>query len=209
MLDVVLKRDRDRSIRRRHPWILSGAVDRSEGPAEPGAWTRVRSFEGEVLGFGHWSPQSRLRVRVLAFGKEDPGEAILNERIAAAIARRDMPLLTETDALRLVNAEGDGLPGLVVDRYADVLVAKLTTPGMDVRRDAIVSALREVTGLPHGFERADSAAARREGLFARDDVLWGERPEAPVAICERGQPTQAFVDVWPPLQLAVYLDQVL
>ena len=205
MLDVVLKRDRDRTIRRRHPWILSGAVDRSEGPAEPGAWARVRSSEGEVLGFGHWSPQSQLRVRILAFGKEDPGEAILHGRIAASIARRTMPLLEGTDALRLVNAEGDGLPGLVVDRYADVLVAKLTTPGMDTRRDAIVSALREATHLPHGFERADSAAARREGLSAHDAVLWGERPAGPVPICERGR--RYRVDVREGQKTGFYLDQ--
>ena len=115
MIDVVLQPGRDRSLRRRHPWVLSGAVARVEAgekPAAPGAFARVLSAEGEVLGFGHFSPHSMLRVRLLAFGQEPPPESWLEERIAAALASRaGHPLLRDTDALRLVNAEADGLPG--------------------------------------------------------------------------------------------------
>ncbi len=186
MTVVVLQTGRDRSVRRRHPWIRSDAVARVDGPAEPGARVRVLSAEGEPLGFGHLSPRSQLRVRMLWFGKESPPEGLLESRIEAALTRRAAsPLLRDCDALRLVNAEGDGLPGLVVDRYGDQLVVKLNSAGMALRRERIAAALRRATGAAAGFERADSAAARREGVPARQGPLWGEPPEPPLWIRER------------------------
>ena len=206
--EVVLHAGRDRSVRRRHPWVLSGAVDRvAPDPAPAGAWARVRSAEGEVLGYGHYSPASSLRVRLLHFGKEDPGDdALLGQRIAAAVRRRaGAPALADTDAVRLINAEGDGLPGLIVDRYADVAVARLTTAGMDVRRDAVAAALQRETGCRAGFERPDAAASRREGLAARPGPLWGDAPTAPVAIVERDR--RFGVDVAGGQKTGFYLDQ--
>ncbi len=206
VIDVVLEPGRERSVRRRHPWILSGAVARVEGAAEPGAWARVLSAEGEVLGFGHFSPASTLRVRMLALGKEAPAEDLLEARIAAALERRAAnPLLRGTDALRLVNAEGDGLPGLVADRYRDVVVVRLTSAGMIARREAVASALREASGAARGFERADSAAARREGVPARQGVLWGAAPSEPLWIDERGR--RFHVDVVAGQKTGFYLDQ--
>jgi 23S rRNA (cytosine1962-C5)-methyltransferase len=206
VIDVVLRPGRDRSLRRRHPWVLSGAVARIDGSAEAGAWVRVLSAGGEVLGFGHLSPSSSLRVRMLAFGKEDADDGLLAERIADAVRRRAAsPLLGETDAVRLVNAEGDRLPGLVADRYADVVVVKLASAGMEVRRDLIAGALRAATGAAAGFERADPPAARREGIAARQGALWGEPPRAPVRIRE-GERRYA-VDVVGGQKTGFYLDQ--
>ncbi|HEX9814299.1 MAG TPA: 23S rRNA (cytosine(1962)-C(5))-methyltransferase RlmI, partial [Myxococcota bacterium] len=182
----MLKPTRDRSIRRRHPWILSGAIDRIEGAEEPGEWVRVRSAEGEVLGYGHLSPGSALRVRMLTTGKEVPDDDLISERIRLAAARRAAhPLLGDTQAVRLVNAEGDGLPGLVVDRYADVVVAKITAVGMQRRRERIAAALQEATGAAVGLERADTAAARRENMSTQQGVLWGTAPAGPFEIRER------------------------
>ena len=122
---VVLLPGRDASARRRHPWVLSGALARVEGEASAGDLVRVVSADGETLGHGHYAPASQLRVRMLELGKESRGEALIEERLAAALAARaSHPLLGGTDALRLVNAEGDGLPGLVVDRFGDVLVVR-------------------------------------------------------------------------------------
>ncbi|MBW2577951.1 MAG: 23S rRNA (cytosine(1962)-C(5))-methyltransferase RlmI, partial [Deltaproteobacteria bacterium] len=127
MTEIVLKPTRDRSIRRRHPWILSGAIARVEGAETPGDWVQVRSAEGEILGYGLLSPESALRVRMLTIGKEAPADDLIAERIRLAVERRAAnPLLGDTQAVRLVNAEGDGLPGLMVDRYADVVVVKMT-----------------------------------------------------------------------------------
>jgi 23S rRNA (cytosine1962-C5)-methyltransferase len=206
VLDVILHPGRDRSLRRRHPWVLSGAVARTEGEPAPGAFARVLAAEGEVLGFGHWSPNSALRVRMLAFEKELGEEGLLEARIASAVARRAAsPLLQGSDAVRLVNAEGDGLPGLVADRYADTVVVRLTAAGMLVRREAIAAGLRAATGAAAGFERADTVAARKEGLPARQGPLWGEPPAAPVWIVERGR--RYAVDLAEGQKTGFYLDQ--
>jgi 23S rRNA (cytosine1962-C5)-methyltransferase len=206
MTEIILKPTRDRSIRRRHPWILSGAIARIEGVEQPGDWVRVRSAEGEVLGYGHLSPGSALRVRMLTAGKEAPDDELIAERIRLAVGRRAAnPLLGDTQAVRLVNAEGDGLPGLVVDLYADVVVAKINAVGMQRRREQITAALREATGAGVGFERADAAAARREGMSIEQGSLWGTAPEGPFEISERDR--RYRVDVVTGQKTGFYLDQ--
>jgi len=206
MLDVVLQPGRDRSVRRRHPWVLSGAVARTVGDAAPGAWARVVSAEGEPLGFGHWSPASQIRVRLLCLGKHAPDDALVASRIAASVTRRaGDPLIGDTDAMRLVNAEGDGLPGLVADRYGDTVVVKLASAGMHLRRELVAAALREATGAACGFERADATAARREGVAARQGALWGAPPAGGIEIRER---TRRYrVDVVGGQKTGFYLDQ--
>jgi 23S rRNA (cytosine1962-C5)-methyltransferase len=204
--DVVLLPGRDRSLRRRHPWVLSGAVARVDGAPEPGAWVRVVSAEGEALGCGHWSPSSQIRVRLLSFGKEAAGDDLVAERIARAVARRAAdPLLADTEAVRLVNAEGDGLPGLVADRYGELVVVRLATAGMDVRRALVAEALRAVSAAAAGFERPDAAAARREGMAAHQGALWGAAPEAAVAVTERGR--RYWIDAVAGQKTGFYLDQ--
>jgi 23S rRNA (cytosine1962-C5)-methyltransferase len=206
MADLVLHPQRDRSVRRRHPWLLSGAVARVEGNPEPGAWVRVVSAEGESLGFGHFSPHSQIRVRLLSFGKEAPDDGLIAQRIAEALRRREGdPLLAQTDAVRLVNAEGDGLPGLIADRYDDVVVVKLSTAGMNARRELVAEALRCGSGAGLGFERADGPAARREGISARQGPLWGQAPQGPVSIREGERRYQ--VDVVNGQKTGFYLDQ--
>ncbi len=206
VLEVVLKPERDRSVRRRHPWLFAGAVAQVEGEETPGAWARVRSAAGEVLGYGHFSPRSSLRVRLLSFDKDPPPEDWLRERIASALERRCRdPLVGDTDAVRLVNAEGDGLPGLIVDRYADVVVMKMSAVGMHARGDEIAGELRRATGAAVGFERADGTAARREGFPVREGVVWGDGLEPVVWIRER---TRRFaVDVRAGQKTGFYLDQ--
>jgi 23S rRNA (cytosine1962-C5)-methyltransferase len=204
--DVILEPGRDRSLRRRHPWVMSGAVARADADVPSGGWVRVLSAEGEVLAFGHWSPQSQIRVRLLHFGKEPPEPDLVARRIAAAVARRAAdPLIGDTNAVRLVNAEGDGLPGLVVDRYGETVVVRMATAGMDAERDAIAEALRQATGASCGFERADAAAARREGIAARQGPLWGAPPEVPVPIRERER--RYWVDPVAGQKTGFYLDQ--
>jgi 23S rRNA (cytosine1962-C5)-methyltransferase len=206
MKTVVLHEGRDRSVRRRHPWLLSGAIARVEGAPEAGEAVAVRSAEGEVLAHGHFEPGSQIRVRLLAFGKEPEEEGALALRVAAAVARRDAdPLLAGTDALRLVNAEGDRLPGLVVDRYAGVLVVRPSTSGMLRRVEAIGAALRGATGASAALLRPDAVSLRRAGVDAGDATLWGEAPDAPVAIVERGR--RFRVDVRQGQKTGFYLDQ--
>lgn len=204
--DVVLKPGRDRSVRRRHPWLLAGSIEHAEPDLASGDLVRVVSADGEPLGYGHYAPASRLRVRLLCFGKEAPPPDLLPGRIRAALAFREgEPSLSGCDALRLVNAEGDGLPGLVADRYGDVVVVRITSAGMAARREQLACALREATGAASGVERADTAAARREGFAACSAPLWGEAPAGPVWIDERGR--RYAVDVVSGQKTGFYLDQ--
>lgn len=208
MTDVVLQPDRERAVRRRHPWVLSGSVARLDpaGDAAPGAFVRVVSAAGDVVGWGHLSPGAGLRVRLVSFGKEPPPDDWLAERVVRAVRRRSgQTLVGQTDAVRLVNAEGDGLPGLVADRYADTVVVKFTAAGMAVRRDEVAEALRSATGAPAGFERADATAARREGLAARTGPLWGPAPAEPAWIRERER--RYRVDLVSGQKTGFYLDQ--
>jgi 23S rRNA (cytosine1962-C5)-methyltransferase len=203
---VVLQPGRDRSVRRRHPWLLSGSVARVEGDPAAGDLIRVLSTEGEVLAHGHYSPRSEIRVRLLTFGKEAPAEEHLHAAVERSVARRrDDPRLRDCEALRLVNAEGDDLPGLVVDRYGETAVARFSTAGMAVRRDAISEILREVTGAARGYERADATAARREGLPVREGPLWGDPPPVPLPIREGRR--RYRVDVVNGQKTGFYLDQ--
>ena len=207
VLDLVLKPGREKAMLRRHPWVLSGAIaDVGSGDSAPGAWARVLSSRGRVLGYGDYSPASNIRVRMLSFGPDAPADGFLGGRIAEAVARRTGdPLVGDTNAVRLVNAEGDGLPGLTVDRYDDVAVVKLTTAGMVARRDAIASAIREATGVGAGFERTDLATARREGLATHQGMLWGELAGGPIPIRERDRHFR--VDVEAGQKTGFYLDQ--
>ncbi len=203
---VVLLPGRDASVRRRHPWLLSGAVARVEGEAAGGDLVRVVAANGETLGHGHYAPTSQLRVRLLAFGDEPYGDDIVPQRLRAAIAARARhPLLANTNALRLVNAEGDGLPGLVVDRFEDVIVVRAGSAAWLARSEAVAAALRELTGARVGLERPDSGALRREGVAAPARTLWGEPPPEPVVVCEGER--RYLADVAHGQKTGFYLDQ--
>jgi len=206
MIELVLQSGRDRSVRRRHPWVLSGAVDRVGDGAEAGEFVRVLSAEGEMLGCGDYSPRSNIRVRMLWRGKEAPPESLIADRIAAAVARRAAnPELVGVEALRLVNAEADELPGLSVDRYGDTLVLRFATAGMSRRRDEVVAALREVVGAARGYERADTSAGRREAVSVRQGLLWGDPLPATLEFAEGTR--RYAVDIVQGQQTGFYLAQ--
>jgi 23S rRNA (cytosine1962-C5)-methyltransferase len=204
MIEVVLQPGRDRSVRRRHPWVLSGAIARVDDGAEAGEFVRVLSAEGETLGCGDYSPRSNIRVRMLTRGKEDPPASLIADRIAAAAAMRAAhPELAGIEALRLVNAEADLLPGLSVDRYCDTIVVRFATAGMSRRRDEIVEALREVTGAARGYERADTSAGRREAVAVRQGLLWGDPLPATIEFSESAR--RYAVDIAQGQQTGFYL----
>jgi 23S rRNA (cytosine1962-C5)-methyltransferase len=207
MDEVTLRPGRDRSARRRHPWLLSGSVAREPGEAAAGRVVRVLSAEGETLGWGDYSPRSQIRVRLFAFGKEEPAPGWAIARLAAAAARRASdPALVGTDAVRLANAEGDGLPGLVVDRYADVAVLRVSTAAMAARRAELAAWLTSAAGVRAVVARDDAAAARRDGFAPADGLLVGALPEDGVArIAEHGR--RYRVDPLRGQKTGFYLDQ--
>ncbi len=182
---VQLHPGRERSVLRRHPWVLSGAVARSAPELAPGDLVEVRSAQGEPLASGDWSPRSQIRVRILRMGKEPADAAFVATRLRAALGwRGGHPALADTDASRLVNVEGDGLPGPVVDRYAAQLVVRVSTAGMLRRLPEIARELETASGAEGALSRPDPAAARREGFDAAPDTLWGAAASEPVGIRE-------------------------
>ena len=140
MMDVVLKKGKEKSLLRRHPWVYDTAVARVSGQAGPGDLVRVVSNSGLVLGIGGYSPASSLRVRMWTFNEaEDVASmAFLQNRLEQAVRAREN-LLQRTTARRLVFAEADGLPGLVVDQYDAWLVTQFQSAAVEVRREAIAS----------------------------------------------------------------------
>jgi 23S rRNA (cytosine1962-C5)-methyltransferase len=205
MNHLVLKKGRDKSLRRRHPWIFSGAVEKAGG--KPGETLDVRDNAGKVLARAAYSPKSQIRARVWTF---DPGEAVdagfFRLRIQKALILRDaLPAAKHTNALRLVNGESDGLPGLVVDRYADVLVAQFLAAGVERWRDPILDALTEISGCEAIFERSDAEVRKLEGLEPRVGFARGNRNATRCPIIEYG--LNFRVDVEQGQKTGFFLDQ--
>jgi 23S rRNA (cytosine1962-C5)-methyltransferase len=207
MSALVLKQGREKSLKRRHPWIFSGAVERVAGKPAPGETVEVRSAAGAVLAQAAWSPSSQIRARVWSFA---PGEAIdagfFRRRVRAAVAMRaGLAAAKHTNALRLVHGESDGLPGLVVDRYADVLVAQFLSAGAERWREAILDALAEETHCEAIYERSDAEVRKLEGLEARAGFARGNREARRCPIIEHG--LNFRVDVEEGQKTGFFLDQ--
>lgn len=180
---VALKPGRDKAVRDGHPWVFSGAVAREEGaPGTPLA--RVESATGEPLGIGFWSPESQIRVRLLASRPVPIDQAFFAARLAEATALRRAVLPAETTGYRVLNAEGDGIPGWTVDRYGGVLVSQITAAGLEALREPAYAALREAFP-DHAILQSNDLPARQiEGLPAGDEVIAGSVPEeAPFTEC--------------------------
>ncbi len=209
MTTIFLKQGRDHTVLRHHPWIFSGGVARQEG-SDPalGETVEVRNDEGEPMGLGAWSPTSQIRIRMWMFGAGGVVDAaFFAERIAdALVAREALPASRrDTDALRLINAESDGLPGLVVDRYGDFLVCQFAAAGVERWKAEIVAALQELHPCKGIYERSDLDVREREGLQPARGVLAGEEPPACVEIRENG--CRYGVDVKAGHKTGFYLDQ--
>jgi len=206
MKTVHLHPKREFSLVRRHPWVFSGAVARVDGVPAKGETVRVLSSDGAMLGVGAYSPESQIRVRMWSFEEREITAAFIAERIAVAIGARAVILGEDvTNAYRLVNAEADGLPGLVVDRYGDWLVCQCTTVGAERWKTEIVDALRALVPCKGIYERSDLDVREHEGLLPATGVLCGELPPDRVEIVEHG--CRYLVDVQGGQKTGFYLDQ--
>lgn len=211
MKTIVLKKSRAFSVRHRHPWIFSGAVAEAPDGIAAGETVEVSDDRGERLGYGSYSPLSQIRVRMLAFGADAqcPDENLATGRVAAAVGRRASFFADgDTNAVRLVNAESDGLPGVVADYYAGFVVCQFTSAGAEAMKGAVVSALMTFAPFCRGVsERLDIDARSREGLPVEPafNVLAGEEPPELVEISEG--PCRFLVDVRKGHKTGFYLDQ--
>lgn len=201
---LVLKPGREKSLRHRHPWIFSGAVERVEGEAQAGDTVSVVARDGAFLARAAYNPQSQIRARVWSFdAAQIVDAAFLRARLQAAIDRRGI-VRAGSDAMRLVHGESDGLPGLVADRYGDTLVLQILSAGAERWRALWAPALAQMTGVRAAYERSDVEVRVLEGLPARTGALLGEAPDR-ARIVEDGIAYE--VDVAQGQKTGFYLDQ--
>ncbi|MDP3412435.1 MAG: class I SAM-dependent methyltransferase, partial [Polaromonas sp.] len=162
MKSIRLRPGKERSLLRRHPWVFDGAI--AKGGGDAGETVRVESHEGQFLGWAAFSPSSKIRARVWSFDENDRIDASFFiagiDRAVRARERFDI----KSDGLRLIHGESDGLPGVVVDRYADTLVAQFSSCGAERWKSVIVDALLAQTGLTRLYERSDASVRSLEGL---------------------------------------------
>ncbi len=202
MKAIRLREGKERSLQRRHPWVFEGSVAR--GRADAGETVRVEAHDGRFLAWGAYSPQSAIRVRAWSFDEaERIDAAFFARRIAAALAHRAQ-LAIDSDAQRLVHGEADGLPGLVVDRYADTLSAQFLFTGSERWKAVIADALLRATGQQRLYERSDAGVRKLEGLDPAAGWLRGGGATE-MTIREHGW--QLRVDVAQGHKTGFYLDQ--
>ncbi|HUI88049.1 MAG TPA: class I SAM-dependent methyltransferase [Anaerolineales bacterium] len=206
MPSVILKAGREKSILRRHPWIFSGAVDHADDAIGSGATVDVLSCNGEFLARGAYSPQSQIRIRVWTFEDESVDTDFFRQRIRRSFHARDLLFdLQDTDAIRLIYAESDGIPGLIVDRYDDILVLQSLTAGSEFWKETIARLLLEETGLKNIYERSDADVRELEGLQPCVRTVRGAISEARITITEHG--LKFRVDLERGHKTGFYLDQ--
>ncbi|HOY37308.1 MAG TPA: class I SAM-dependent methyltransferase [Piscinibacter sp.] len=199
---ITLRDGKERSLLRLHPWVFQGSV--GTGKADAGETVRVESSDGRFLAWAAYSPSSMIRVRVWSFDEAERIDAAFFERrIARAIAlRARLPI--ESDGVRLIHGEADGLPGLIVDRYGDVLSAQFLSAGTERWKSTLADLLLQATGLARIYERSDSGVRKLEGLEPATGWLRGSGATE-VTIREHGW--KLTLDVAEGHKTGFYLDQ--
>jgi 23S rRNA (cytosine1962-C5)-methyltransferase len=202
MKKIALRPGKERSLVKRHPWVFESSIARGGG--DSGETVRVESADGQFLAWAAFSPKSLIRLRAWSFDEaERIDAAFFRRRIEQAIAMRTR-LAIASDAWRLIHGEADGLPGLVVDRYGDTLVAQFGSAGTERWKAVIADALLAATGLARLYERSDAQAREWEGLPAQTGWLRGD---GGTALTLREHDWQLTLDVAEGHKTGYYLDQ--
>lgn len=177
---IILKNGRDKSLRQRHPWIFSGAV--AELPTcEPGALLSVHTAQGDKLGEGYFNPRCSLLGRMLSFGTQTALDGVRDNLDRAISLRRAFFAEKPGVAYRVIHGEGDGIPGLVVDRYDDLLIMQVGTAGIDKLKSELVRLLLERLPCRTVYERSRLPTRKEEGLGPIEQLLAGpEKPEVEI-----------------------------
>ncbi len=201
---LVLKAGREKSLLRRHPWVFSGAVDHADARAQAGDTVAARACTGAFLAWTAISPQSQIRARVWSWDENERiDEGFFENCVRAAIGRRGA--LAAASAVRLVHGEADALPGVVCDRYDDVVVCQFSSAGAERWREVITDAVLAETGCRFAYERSDLDVRTLEGLAPRSGTLRGAAREAMPEIVEHG--LRYRVDIAHGQKTGFYLDQ--
>ncbi|HSM72546.1 MAG TPA: class I SAM-dependent methyltransferase [Anaerolineales bacterium] len=206
-MQVTLKKGRERSLLRRHPWIFSGAIHHVDGSSvASGSTVDLLSSDGQFLARASYSPASQIRARVWTFEDEPVDKEFFRRRIRSAIRTRETwNLKPETDSYRLIYAESDNLPGLIVDKYNDVLVMQCLTAGAEYWKDTFADLLIEETGISNIYERSDADVRKLEGLEPKVGLLRGTLSTFQFPIIEND--LKFLVDLQSGHKTGFYLDQ--
>ena len=202
---ITLKQGKEKPLLRGHPWIFSGAVAKVEGDISPGDMGEVYSKDGQFLGTGYVNPHSQIIFRLLSQEKVRSLDQLLRNRISRAAASREAWFKGRTNAYRLVNGEGDFLPGLVLDRYGETLVLQISTAGMERLKPVLIETLVRDFNPRTIFERSDVLTRKEEGLPERVGHLYGKEIADRVDIEEYD--CRFRVDVRKGQKTGFYLDQ--
>ncbi len=207
MTIIKLKKNRQRSLERKHPWVFSGAIDSIKDPSKNGETVKVVSADGKFLGWGAYSTKSQISVRIWSFDENEKIDTeFFKRQIEQAIDLRTQIIDTKnSNAYRLVNSESDGLPGLIVDKYNDYLVCQFLSAGAEFWKDEIVKLLSSLLNPTGVYERSDLDVREKEGLIPARGVLFGKEPSDLVEIIENGN--KFFVDIKNGHKTGFYLDQ--
>jgi len=202
-----LKQGREKPVRNRHPWIFSGAVERLDGAPQPGDLVNVATGDGQFLAQAYYNPHSQIVARILTWDSDETIDfTFWAARIRRAVAgRKALKLEPATNCYRLLNAESDGIPGLIVDKYGDFLVIQCLTLGIDRRKETIIRILQEEVRPSGVLERSDVAVRQQENLSRVSGQCWGVKPPAEIVVQENG--LNFSVDLWRGHKTGFYLDQ--
>jgi 23S rRNA (cytosine1962-C5)-methyltransferase len=207
MITVKLKKNRQKSLERKHPWVFSGAIDQVKENPKNGETVKVISADGKFLGWASFSLKSQISLRIWSFSENEIIDSkFFQEKISQATEyRKQLIDSSNTNVYRLVNSESDGLPGLIVDKYNDFLVCQFLSAGAEFWKKEIVvqlSALLNPTGI---YERSDVEVREKEGLEPISGVLFGKIPPDLIEIVENG--IKFFVDIKNGHKTGFYIDQ--
>lgn len=204
MNKLILKPGREKSLKRRHPWVFSGAVAKVQGSPGAGDTIGVWSVSGEFLAVCAYSPESQIVARVWDWEERAVDAAFFEERIERAVGQR-RALMGAAGAMRLVHGESDGLPGIVADRYGDTVVLQLNSAGADRWRETIADALLATDGTARVWERSDAEVRHLEGLKPVTAPLRGAAEPRRIVIEEEG--VRFGIDLEQGHKTGFYLDQ--
>jgi 23S rRNA (cytosine1962-C5)-methyltransferase len=202
---LTLKHGREKSVRSRHPWVFAGALEAKDDAIHPGATVDLYADTGEWLARGAYNRQSQIAVRIWTWKKDQAvDETYFRTRLAHCSQRRE-ELRKRTDAFRIVNAENDGLPGLIIDQYGSFLIVQFLSAGSEYWRQEILHVICGWSGILGVYDRSDSDVREKEGLEKTTGLLWGEEP--PDEIIIREEELSFCVDVRKGHKTGFYLDQ--